>query len=65
MTRDPLSDLSIATADEFENALTAVVEAAIKDGVNVRGAWEFRTAESTHNWEVEIVELAKEYDSEK
>jgi len=60
MTRDQLDDISITNADEFEAVLAGVVERAVKADVDVRGAWEFRTRGSTHDWEVEIVELARD-----
>lgn len=59
MTRDQLSDVQITTAEEFESVLAAAVEKAVHADVDVRGAWEFETRGSTHDWEVEIVELAK------
>jgi hypothetical protein len=64
MTRDNLSDVSLSSEAEFESVLAEVVERAIKSGVDVRGAWEFQTRGSTHNWEVEIVELDKELDDD-
>lgn len=64
MTRDSLSDLDITSTEEFESALTAVVESAVKRGVDVRGSWEFRTGGSTYDWEVEIYELARKSDEE-
>ena len=64
MTRDPLADVDISSTDEFEAVLAAAVETAIESDVDVRGAWEFQTRGSTHNWEVEILELAKELDDE-
>ncbi|ELZ02287.1 hypothetical protein [Natrialba aegyptia] len=64
MTRDQLRDVSITSADEFESILAEVVEKAIEADVDVRGAWEFRTRGSTHDWEVEIIELAKHLDNE-
>lgn len=63
MTRDDYSDISVSTPGEFEAALTALVEAAVTNGVDVRGAWEFQTRGSTHNWEVEISELVKRFDA--
>lgn len=62
MTRDQLSDVSITSADEFQSILAEAVEKAVKADVDVRGAWEFRTDGSTHDWEVEIVELARHED---
>lgn len=64
MTRDHHSDLQIASPEEFELLLAAIVEEATESGVDVRGAWEFRTDGSTHEWEVEIVELARQTEDE-
>jgi hypothetical protein len=64
MTGDKYSDISVSTSGEFEAALAAVVEAAVIDDIDVRGAWEFQTRGSAHNWEVEISELAKRLDAE-
>lgn len=64
MTRDHHPDLQIATTEEFESMLAAIVEEAVESDVDVRGAWEFRTDGSTHEWEVEIVELAREIEGE-
>ena len=54
--------MSITTPEEIEEALAAVVEAAVEEDVDVRGAWELQTAESSNNWDVEIVELARDDD---
>lgn len=59
MTNEKLRDESITSADEFKAVLAEAVEKAIKSDVDVRGAWEFRTRGSTHDWEVEIIELAR------
>ena len=64
MTRDHRDDSTITSQDEFEARLAGLVERAVKDGVDVRGAWTFRTRGSTHDWEVEIYELARELDDE-
>ena len=64
MTRDQHPDISITSAAEFEAILAEAVEKAIEADVDVRGAWEFRTRGSTYDWEVEIVELAKNRDEE-
>lgn len=64
MTRDLPDDLTIDSAEAFETALATVVERATVGGVDVRGAWEFRTSGSTHDWEVEVVELRKDLDQE-
>lgn len=64
MTRDQHPDISITSAVEFEAILAEAVEKAIEADVDVRGAWEFRTRGSTYDWEIEIVELAKNRDEE-
>ncbi|AGN02063.1 hypothetical protein L593_10590 [Salinarchaeum sp. Harcht-Bsk1] len=65
MTDDHRPDRSISSAEEFEAALAAVVEAAIHADVDVRGAWEFETGGSTYDWEVQIVELARDLDADR
>lgn len=65
MTRDQLSDVPITSADEFEDVLAEAVERAIDADMYVRGAWEFRTRGSTHDWEVEIIELARYSDDDE
>ena len=64
MTHEKLRDDSITSADEFEAVLAEAVEKAIEADVEVRGAWEFRTRGSTHDWEVEVIELARHLDEE-
>ncbi|MFB6077730.1 MAG: hypothetical protein ABEJ80_01970 [Halarchaeum sp.] len=64
MTHDCLDDISVTDADDFEALLAAVVEKAVEADVDVRGAWEFQTRGSTHDWEVQIVELARDLDDE-
>jgi hypothetical protein len=58
MTRDTARDSSIESAQDFKSQLKELVETAVKADVDVRGAWEFQTKGSTHDWEVEIYELA-------
>jgi len=55
----------ITDSDEFEAILAEAVEKAVEADVDVRGAWEFRTEGSTHDWEVEIVELARYPDDDE
>jgi hypothetical protein len=64
MTRDQLDGMTIDSPEMFEALLAEVIERATGDGVDVRGAWEFRTSGSTHDWEVEVVELRKDLDRE-
>ena len=65
MTRKQLDDGSITSKDEFEAILAEAVEKAIKADVDVRGAWEFQTRGSIHDWEVQITELARYDDQEE
>ncbi len=64
MKDDYKSAVTITSPDEFEAALAAIIETAIETDVDVRGAWEFRTDGSTHDWEVNVTELAKRVDDE-
>jgi hypothetical protein len=59
-----LHDVDITSPDEFEVILAEVIEKAVEANVDVRGAWEFRTEGSTHDWEVEVIELARYPDDE-
>lgn len=62
MTHNKLSDVSVTSGDEFEAVLKEGVEKAIEAGVDVDGAWEFQTNESTHVWDVVIDEVVKDLD---
>lgn len=64
MSRKRLNDVTIESPEEFEAVLAEAVEKAIKADVDVRGAWEFQTGGSIHDWEVAIVELARSHDEE-
>lgn len=60
MTGDKLADVRITSEDDFRAVLSELFEKALHADVDVRGAWEFRSGGSVHNWEVEVVELARE-----
>lgn len=64
MTRDLLEDGSITDADEFQGIMAAALEQAIDANVDVRGAWEFQPDGDGEAWEMTIVELVKEIESE-
>lgn len=57
MTSDNTVDIPITSTDEFESALAALVESAVDENIDVRGAWEFETRSSTLEWEVVVTEL--------
>ncbi len=61
MRRNQLEDVDLSSAENFENILAETIARATAQGVDVRGAWEFSTRGSTPNWEVNVVELAKEF----
>jgi hypothetical protein len=61
---DDLRDLSVDSDEQFRAALAAVVESAVENDLDVRGAWAFETGGSTHNWELEVVEMADDLDLE-
>jgi hypothetical protein len=65
MTRDQADGGTIGNDDEFEAALAGVIEAAIDSGVDVRGAWEVRSSDTMHEWEVQVVELDRGSDPTK
>lgn len=60
MSQHDLSDVSIEREEDFEALLAEAVQKADHAGVDVRGAWEFRTKGSTYHWEVLIVEVDRE-----
>lgn len=62
MTQDKLDDVSIRSDEEFRVILATAFEVAIEAGVDVRGAWEFRTNGSAHAWDVVISELRTDGD---
>jgi hypothetical protein len=62
MTRRQLDSIDLSSPGAFEAVIAEAIERAITNGVDVRGAWAFRTPGSTHNWEVEIYELATDSD---
>jgi hypothetical protein len=62
MKDDYKSAVTVTSPEEFEAALTAIIETAVETDVDVRGAWEFQTDGSTHDWEVNVTELVKRDD---
>ncbi|ELZ81823.1 hypothetical protein C453_17444 [Haloferax elongans ATCC BAA-1513] len=62
MTRDKLKDVTVTSVEDFESVLAEAIERATAEGVDVRGAWEFQTSGSPHDWEVQVVELARNFD---
>jgi hypothetical protein len=61
MTEGYLDTGSMADAAPFQTVLGEAVERALKAAVDARSAWEVETAGSTHLWDVEIVEPAKQH----
>lgn len=57
MTRDTTIEMPISSSAAFETALALLVQSAVTEGVDVRGAWEFETDGSILEWEVQISEL--------
>jgi len=62
MKDDYKSAVTITSSEEFEAALAAIIETAVEADVDVRGAWEFQTRGSTHDWDVNVTELARRPD---
>lgn len=64
MTQDQPFDGDVTTVDEFEDALRALVVTAFQNGVDPRGAWDFRTDDGAPDWEVMVLELQARDESE-
>lgn len=50
----------ISTEAVFDSALQTLLLAALENGLDIRGAWEYRNGESNLDLEVLITELAKQ-----
>lgn len=62
MTRDTpdIFDLEISTEAEFDSALQMLLLAALDNGLDPRGAWEYRNGGIRPDLEVMVSELAKQ-----
>ncbi len=58
MTDTIPADLTIASPEQFNAVLAAMLARAREGGVDVRGPWVCRGDGSTPDWEVAVVELA-------
>jgi hypothetical protein len=47
----------VTTTEEFEMALGNLLAVALQNGIDPRGAWEFRKDGTPPDWEVMVVEL--------
>lgn len=56
MTPPPVPE-DVRSPDSFEAHLNALVAAALHNGVDPRGAWEYRARDGEGDYEIEIVEL--------
>lgn len=52
-------DRDISTEAEFDSALQTLLLAALQNGIDLRGAWEYRNGEAHPHLEVLVSELAK------
>lgn len=64
MTRDTSIEDTIATADEFEAILGELLTAATKNGFDPEGSWVYRSDGADRDWEVMVVELGKQAESD-
>lgn len=53
-------DGDISTEAEFDAALQTLLLAALKNGVDLRGAWDYRNGDAYPDFEVLVTELAKQ-----
>lgn len=61
MTRDVTDppDWDISTEAEFNSALQMLLLSAIENGLDLRGAWEYRNGQPYPDLEVLVTELSK------
>lgn len=61
MTRDPPDplDRDLSTEAEFDSALQTLLLAELENGLDPRGAWEFRNGGPEPDLEVIVTELTK------
>lgn len=60
MTDTPPDDRQITTADEFATALEQLLVAAAENDIDPRGAWIAHNEDGQTDWEVMVLELAKQ-----
>lgn len=53
-------DRDITTEAEFESALQSLLLSALENGLDLRGAWEYRNGQAYPDLEVLVAELAKQ-----
>jgi hypothetical protein len=49
------------TEDEFQRQLSELLRAAVAGGVDVRGGWACQSDRDDVDWDVEIVEVARDH----
>lgn len=59
MTADFTADDDISSTDDFEDALGRLLLAALRNDIDPRGSWAYRTDGPTSDVEVMVVELAE------
>lgn len=64
MTSNQTIEMPITSSTAFESALATLVNSAVDNDVNVRGAWEFQTSGSTLEWDVNIAKLDRTHTDE-
>ncbi|MCU4718332.1 hypothetical protein [Halapricum hydrolyticum] len=57
MTSNPTFDGEIESPADFEAALHSLLVAALENGVNPGGSWEYRSDGLPSDWEVIVTEL--------
>lgn len=58
MTIEFTSDDELSSSAEFETALGRLVLAALENGIDPRGTWEYRSDDAATDMEVMVIELA-------
>jgi len=57
MTSNQPFDDELTSPEDFDDALYNLLHAALQNGIDPRGAWEYRTDGTSTDWEVMVVEL--------
>jgi hypothetical protein len=64
MVTDPPFDDEITSPDDFRVALRTLLFVALKNDIDPRGAWEYRTDGAVSDWEVMMVRLESDHTPE-
>jgi hypothetical protein len=64
MDTSDTTDQTVATDEEFSDALNSLIQEAYANGVDIEGGWECRTTAERPDWDIVILEVEKDLSSE-